>query len=406
MNIKFASELKRIPALSSSTSTLARNADIGDSEVVASVFNSSMYDVALIASIFDNSNLAIAKAASIFDDTNLTIAKAASILENTNLTLSRARDVLDNANLSSDREQGHLQRVVDDDEESRLLDIVTLNSTDITFSADTTITDTNVYKDVVVNSGVTLTLNTSSDNESAVLIANSVANSGTITRTAQGTGGGVFYRIGSDESGHGGNSGNSGYHGGGGARDGLPNGASNTYITKTNAAELHAELHYAVVDYLITTLEGKSAPSSPITFHGVHGGIGGNGQWGEGGTGGGGLLIITKTFDNNSTVQANGNDGESALAGGGGGSGGEIIIATGTFDNGGGTLRSNGGKGGNAGWHNSASGGGGGGGMIYVLYKNMVSSGTFEVNGGAKGTGGRTDGTDGSPGVAKTYNIS
>jgi hypothetical protein len=335
-------------------------------------------------------------------------------------------DVLNNTYLSAAIEQSALFKMCEIDSLLDLINIVTEQSSNVTFSSNTTITDKNNYRSLTVDAGVTLTINTTSDLKSGVILAYDIINNGTISRTAQGGYPGEIHRISTDTIGTGGNGGNGSYGGGGGSANGTggtgssqngQNGGSVTHNTKTST-EISTLIYNACIDYLIETIESKTLLSTThdfIDIYGVRGGYGakGAGQWGGAGAGGGGLLIIAKTLTNTSLINTDGGDGgpsHSMRAGGGGGSGGAIIIIVDTYDNNGGVIRSNGGVGGNGGASASeASGGGGGGagGIIYILYKTQTNAGTLTVAGSSGGTGtsGGGNGTVGGAGHSDAIQI-
>lgn len=360
-------------------------------------------DIAGLATMF-NSTLVNAYSALVFNDPGMTAAKGAFIIENANLTVTNAYNITISANLSSDKEQAVLYQVATDNVIAKLLDIITSSRSDVTISGNTTLTDTNVYKNLTINTGITLTLQTTLSGISAVLIADTITNNGTIIRLPQGGAQGItgiMYRISTDSAGVSGSGGNYG----GGAGGGVP-----SYTTKTSA-EIKTYLLNAVIDYLIATIQSKSAPTSPQNFINVYGsgGYHANTTNGPGGAGGGGLLIICKTLVNSSLIINTGHDGYDgntggsvSAAGGGGGTGGESIIVTNSYDNTGGTISCIGGNGG-AGIQSGGpygGGGGGGGGILYILYRSQTNAGTLSVGGGTGGTGGSVPAAGGGNGTA------
>ncbi len=389
---------------------------------------------AYAAAVFNSANLTVANAALIFDNANLSVANAALIFDNANLATARANSIITHANLTSNREQAILYQMVTNGAITKLTDIITLNSPNVTYSANSTITGTNIYRNLTVNNGITLTVNTSTSLKSSVIIAYSITNNGTILRSVQGGSGGIhnhtgvkadmiggsanIYRIGSNAIGIGGNGDNAArdYSGGAGGAGGIGgeaaagwfggDGGSVAYTTKT-AAELSDMTLNALIDYFIRTVQSKSSPASVQEFIDVYGAGGGATSSAQsppdGGIGGGGLVVISKTIDNNSLISADGStqSGGTQWAGAGGGSGGEIIIVANDYDNAGGTIRANGGVGGNSTYAYAGTGGGGGGGVIYVLYKTQTAAGTLTVNGEAAGIGGNTAAANaGGAGVA------
>ena len=386
---------------------------------IATIIDGASTD-SIPANMLDTSSIfTLADIASIFDSSNLHATKGASIIEHDNLTTAKAEDITLHANLTPDREQALLRQVVVDEKIDKLMDIVTLNASNLTISADTTITDKNIYRSLTVDSGITLTVNTTSDLNSSVIIAYDIINNGTITRTVQGgasDASGNAYRIGTDTIGAGGAGGDGTtaedhFGGGGGATGGAGGtagggdgnvGGGMSYTTLTST-QIYTTLLNAVVDYFIRTVQSKSTPTSVQEFINVYGAGGGTGHLDSGGKGGGGLLIVSKTLDNNSLISLNGGNGASGGGGygggGGGGNGGQIIAFINDFDNTGGTIESNGGNGGAG--NSDGGGGGGGGGIIYILYKTQVSAGTLSAT---FGTGG-INATDGSAGTSSTIAI-
>ena len=391
-------------------------------DVAASIWNDDLMDVSFCVSIINNANLSTSKVASIFDSTNLAISKVISILED--------------ANISADKAQAIMYAM---DNLSRLMDIITNGASDLTVSSDTTISDTNRYGTLTINSGVTLTL----DGQPNVIICSSLVNNGILTKTLTGGAGGAAYtspgdggqgaggliiiaknidnndtiqangengenggttttggsgkdgtgsaihRIGTDTVGAGGDGGytdpdgkGEGLFGGGGGGWSGPlrkggDGGAVTYTDYTTASDLYTEIKKATIDWWLANVESKS-PTTTVSFPDIAGSGGGGGA----------------------------EDADDLDSGGGGGSGGEIIVVADSFDNTGGTIQANGANGGNGGTEGAydAAGGGGGGGMVYCLYKTLVASGTLSASGGSGGTG-DYNGDAGTSGTAKTYAI-
>jgi len=435
-------------------------------EKIASICDHANLTADKAASIFNSTNLDISKAASIFDNTNLTVIKAASIINSANLTVARVTSIFSNVNLSNSRAKSIASELAtntvytnydnieavfkgtsllaDDAQEilysmafeSRLVDILTGTAGDLTVSSSTSISGVNRYGTLIVQSGITLTINgqpggiickTLSNSgtiaKSAtggaggapgragagaggdgggglITFADSLANGGVIsadganggdgsTVTATGTpgdgGAGAFYRVGSDAAGSGGyggaastgNRGPGGVNGGGGGGghlDGGEGGAGDgsSYTTFNTYADLAEEVRKAAIDWVIVNVFGRS-PSSTEAFPNAYGS-------------GGGAGLGHDTY---------------GADGGGGGGGGEIISLCLSLNNTG-TMRANGGNGGNGGTEGSydSCGGGGGGGIVYALYKTLVSAGTLSAAGGVHGPTADYHGTDGTAGTA------
>jgi Domain of unknown function (DUF2341) len=379
------------------------------------------------ASIFNSSNLTVANAASILNNTNLAAARSALIFSDINIGASRVNSIIAHANLTSNREQTILGYMVTNGYIAKLIDIITANGPNTTYNTSSAITNTNIYRNLVVNSGVTLTVNTSASMTSSAIVAYDITNNGTITRTAQGAIGGAYgeisydatvpaniYRIGSDTIGTGGSMVCLHYGAGGGANgvgstyggDGGPV----TYTTKTSDELATLSLN-AVIDYFIRTIQSKSSPTFPQEFINIYGTGAGSGYRGYSGTGGGGLIVVSKTLDNNLLINADGTNGNNApgnqnAGGSGGGSGGEIIVVTNDYNNVGGTIRAKGGTGGNGTGEAGSAGGGGGGGIVYILYKTQNSAGALDITGNTSGTGGcGTPGNAGGSGTARSASI-
>ncbi|TLM93176.1 hypothetical protein FDY95_11155 [Hymenobacter jeollabukensis] len=120
-----------------------------------------------------------------------------------------------------------------------------------------------------------------------------------------------------------------------------------------------------------------------------------------GGEGGGSLAIVATgnlTVSAGASINANGSNGVNTattgdVGGPGGGAGGIVVLAAKGTLTVGGSIRANGGSGGNGfngtttGSNGVGGGGGGGGGIIHLLSANAISvTGTVQANGGAAGT--------------------
>jgi hypothetical protein len=359
---------------------------------------------------------------------------SASLLGSENMSASTAKAILSDAGMPADRAQSILYSMVSQGFYNKLLDIITLDASDASYTSNTTLsTGVNRYRSLSIASGITLTLGASP----GVIIAYSVTNSGTIasgwvkgaggsagasgagaggggkgaviifasnmnvgtvtanganggngsTVSGYGTGGdgsaGNFWLISGDAVPNGGNGGgnygvglgkpNGG--GGGGTYSGSGywggKGGTATTTTFTSGTSLLQQLFKAVCDWWLVNVVGKS-PTSTISIPSL------------GGSGGGGGGAV---------------DGYSA-SGGGGGGGGQIIIYGTSITAG--TVQANGGNGGNGGNEGTddCGGGGGGGGIIYVFYKSLTGTNTFSVSGGARGEG-DLRGTAGGAGIGR-----
>ncbi|HVG63016.1 MAG TPA: collagen-like protein [Hyalangium sp.] len=120
---------------------------------------------------------------------------------------------------------------------------------------------------------------------------------------------------------------------------------------------------------------------------------------GPGGSGGGSLVVAAQgnvSIPVGGSITANGTNGVTTavagdIGGPGGGAGGIIVVAARGNITVGGTIRANGGNGGNAvnsngGTTGAGGGGGGGGGIIHLASVNPIAvTGTVQANGGAPG---------------------
>jgi hypothetical protein len=351
---------------------------------------------------------------------------------NSNLTAAKAASILSDTNMSTNRAQSILYYMVDNGYYDRLLDILTVNAPNASYTSNITLsTGVNVYRNLNVGSSVTLTLGAGP----AVIIANTITNNGTITSGwvkatggaggavgagsgGNGTGGliilarnittgtikadggagesgstvgssasgkagaaGLFWTIGSDTVPSGGNGGGS-YAGVGRPNGGGGGGYNNSFVggnggnasttSFTDELSLLKELLKATADWWLVNVANRS-PTSTKSFPSF-----------GGSSGGGGAAV----------------DMYCANGGGGGGAGEIIIYGTSVTA---GTVTAIGGAGGNGGIEGIADsgGGGGGGGVIYVLYKTLSGTFSFNVSGGAAGIG-DYNGSAGGTGVART----
>jgi len=338
-----------------------------------------------------------------FCDNVFSISFSVSILTSAYMPISKAVEILSDVNLSANKTQSILYNMVDQRLYDMLFNIITFDAPDASYTANTTLsTGVNRYRNLSIASGVTLTLGA----EPGVIIANSITNSGTIASgwikgaggagvcgggnggggsgaviilvasdVSVGTvisngvdganstsyscdgkgspgGGGGFWLISGDSVPSGGNGGDGGAgnkNGGGGGRSGGAGGSANV-TTFTDAPSLLNKLFKAVCDWWLVNVTNKT-PSSTVSIS-----LGGSG----GGGGGGGPTSYT--------------------GGGGGGGGGQIIIyGTSVIA---GSVQAKGGNGGVSSGTTAYCGGGGGGGIIYVFYKNLTGTFTYDVSGG------------------------
>jgi len=350
------------------------------------------------------------------------VERAVSVLGSTNISATTAHNILASAYLTADYVQTILYRMIELGYISKVIEILTATAADGSITADTTITGTNRYKNLIIDTGITLIV----DGQPGVIIAETITNNGTILKTATGgpggttptapgaggTGGGGLIIIaksyaggvvsadgeageagkttaaasgiggaggdgsmvvvGTDSPGNGGNGGSAlaGNGGDGGTPGGGGGGGSNsssgaggnggniTLTTKSSYSEVFEEILKAVIDWYIVNVLGKS-PTSTMSLYNCYGAGGGGG----------------------------GENNNYADCGGGGGSGGHILMCVVSIN--GGIFTAVGGAGGNGGIEGNfdAGAGGGGGGIVYILYKTLVASPTIDVSGGARGTG-------------------
>jgi hypothetical protein len=383
--------------------------------------------------IYANANIIPTSVLALYCNNIFSVSFSASLLGNANLPASIAKAILSNADLSANRAQSILYSMVDQSFYDKLVDIMTVDATNTSYTSNTTLSaGINIYRNLSIASGVTLTLGASP----GVIIAYSVTNSGTIasgwvmgsgggvfigagpggggrgaviilassigtgtvtanganganggvvpayTRGGGGAGGaGNFWLISGDAVPNGGNGGGSyagprGSNGGGGGTGGSYQGGNGGSATTTtfSASSLLKQLFKAVCDWWLVNIVGKT-PSSTISIPSL------------GGSGGGG---------------GGAHDGNGAGGGGGGGGGQIIIYGTSVTA---GTVRAKGGAGGNGGNSGYDYGaGGGGGGIIYVYYRSLTGTFTYDVSGGAGGTG-DGNGYPGGTGVFRTIAV-
>jgi hypothetical protein len=424
--------------------TLAGTIDVAvralnGADPTAALFESPGITVDNISKVLNSPNMTVAGAALIFNSSKLSPHRAARILNSPEITIAYVKSILAHPNVAASRVQAILYAMADQGLFDRLMNLFTFDRTDATYTTSTTLaTGVNFLRNVSVASGVTLTLGASP----CVLVADTLTNSGTITTnvvkgaggapsvagvgaggdglhgiivlarsvsvgtiradgrpggdassiTTSGAGnngtGGLFWEISGYPAGMGGKGAHVTRHGGAGSKNaggggafdtvgGVGGGAGGaaTVITFASPTDLLRELFKTVADLWIVNVLGKSPTTtkpSPAL----------------GGSGGGSGL---------------GRDGSEA-SGGGGGGGGQIIIYGNSVTAG--TVTAVGGRGGHGGAEggNDCGGGGGGGGIVYVFYKSLTGTFSFNVAGGAAGTGDYT-GQAGSAGSATAFAI-
>jgi len=423
-----------------------------DADFVAQIFNSTNLSAGKIASILNDSAVSVSRAAEILNSGNLSTTKTAEILRNSNLSVSKARDILMDTKLSADRTQNILYEwnsslaAID-----RLLDLVTLDASSVTLTADTSYSGINRFRDldlsgyiytadgqphvIIANSisipstssikktetggagGSTVygTGNGGNGGGGLIIIAGSITISGSVVTDGEkgedltglsgrdedgrAGGGGQYARVGTDVAGDGGKGGLQAWPGGspGGGTGGCGGDAVCTWTSGVNQGGTATYLDFASYSDLAKELLDSMtdwwlvnvAGKSPTTTKSFPD------IKGAGGGGGG-------NYSGKGDV-----DGEGDGAGGGG-SGGEVIIVVNSVDFTG-LVSAKGGDGGSVTFDPTAAecggGGGGGGGIAYILYKSATSlTGTLTADGGAGGTGkdGPTVTNNGDPGTAGT----
>ena len=266
---------------------------------------------------------------------------------------------------------------------------------DVTFSSNTTITSDlenglKNYRNVTVNSGVTLTV------VGLVLCSGTLTNNGTISARGNagvlnGQGlrsGGLFPATVISNAGVNGSNnvagtagspianptssqavmgGGRGGTGGTAAAGSVAGGVAGLLVTLSSLTEAAWRNHF----WSIVSGVAMTRGSSPL--HVCAGGTGGGGGAGSGGIGGGG-----------------------------GGGGGALVICA-RHVAGSGTITAAGGNGGNAFSGNSGGGGGGGGGFLALVTEDSAHSFTLNVAGGTGGTGLGTGATGSAGSAGNTY---
>jgi len=369
------------------------------------------YGSSFVAQILNSSKLSADRIADIINSASYDI-------------LNRIKTVLTDASLSADKIQAILYSIVDKGYYQRLVELFTFDAPSQNITANTTwTTGVNRLYQLTISSGVALTL----DALPNVVIADTITNNGVITSGIQNNGGsggggggakgiiiiaknitvgtinanggagvngggvsnptsgggGVLWIISGYDAGNGGAgcpSTNTSSGGGGGGQVGgaggyaAGGGGSASVTSFADAISLLKEILKAVSDWYIVNVLSKK-PTSIKSIPNLYG-SGGGGGWVN-------ALVCAEN------------------GGGGGGQGGEIIIFGVNITAG--AVNAKGGNGGSgSGTVCSGDGGGGGGGVIYVFYKSLSGTFTFNVDGGAGGGGACTGGL-GTKGSAVTF---
>ncbi len=241
---------------------------------------------------------------------------------------------------------------------------------DVTISTNTTWTSNQTVDTLCISSGATLTLG----GAITVTADNIIINTGTTISadgqghlSDEGTGAGTNQKDGGGSSGAG--------HGGVG-------GAS---CSATTAG--------------CPPLDHPGGPSYGDMYEPTTLGSGGGGKNNPiGGAGGGAAhLIVNHTLTVDGIISANGLEGGQSFGGAGGGAGGSIWIQTKVID-GDGTIRANGGNGGELIWGGYPDGGGGAGGRIALYAQTDTFNGAIQAVGGLCRIGGASECSDGDDG--------
>jgi hypothetical protein len=406
---------------------VAKYSNILSAPTVAQYCN-SIFSASFAASLFANTNVTASRVATILNDNNITVSKAAAILNSVNISSSRVKQILTDTNITANRVQDILYSMADQGFYDKLLDIMTLDASNASYTSNTTLsTGVNIYRNLSISSGVTLTLGASP----GVIVAYSITNNGTIASGwVKGAGGASYSGPGGNGSGaviilasnisvgtvtaNGANGSNGTYtsvYFAGGA------GGYGNFLLISGDSALYGYAIYESIPY------GGNGGGSNGGAGARNGGAGGGTNSYKGGDGGSSttitcskaLSIISLLFKsicdwwlvnvvNKSpsvivsipSLGGSGGGGGSSepsvgqYAGGGGGGGGQIIIY-GTSVSAGTVLA----KGGSGGYAGTISGGGGGGGVIYVYCVNLTGTFTYDVSGGAAGGGTATAGNGG-----------
>ncbi|MCD4771681.1 hypothetical protein K8R30_04695 [archaeon] len=295
----------------------------------------------------------------------------------------------------------------------------------LTISSSTTLCGNYEYDNVLIESGVTVTVCDYNGTEGTGVLNFSAEDTFTLESGATINGNGKGYRGGAKatmwdndgSSGEGdgaggagvkhstgdpywlGGGGGAGYGGAGGT--GGEGGLSSAY-GGTGGSSYGNQ---SVLDVMFLGSGGGSGPTAP----------GSDGDGGTGGDGGGAFILYARNVSINGQIQASGNSGQygepygdARFGGSGGGSGGSIFIKGKFVNINSATLRANAGSGSDAYFYvtkDGAAGGGGGGagGRITIAYQYTLqnSSSTISVSAGSGGDedDGGSDGNSGSLGV-------
>ncbi len=293
---------------------------------------------------------------------------------------------------------------------------------DVTISSNTTMTEPKYYKNITINTGITLTGNPS---PCVIFATGTVTINGTLTVAGDvsggtgGAGGSACGTVGAD-----GGIGEKGFEndssaGTGDGATGGASGASSSGGSGVNAGGAGGTAGGSNKKYpkqLISKITQNVIANASVCGSGGAGGAGGGaggcghgtagagGSGGVGGTGGGSILIVAPTIILNTGSILN-------AVGGTGGDGGNGSGAQQGY-----YVQYQGAGGGSGG----GGGNGGNGGSISLIYNTLTDNSTLNINGGSAGSGGGhgtgttgrsyanmngEDGTDGSDGTAGVNGI-
>lgn len=266
-----------------------------------------------------------------------------------------------------------LQQYTDDYVEQHTHTGTAADGQDVTISAATNLSGIHHYRNLTVNAGVTVTID--SGYPLAIIATGTVTVNGTIEGSGKGAPGGL----------------------GGGTVS--PNGQSGTaaLLGGAGGGGGHSPTHLGGTGGLTRNLRFESTPgaggtpggnggSAPLT-RALFGAFDHAGYHGGGGGGGGAEDVIS------------GNDGGS----GGSGGGYLYIEAASVLIGPTGLLRCNGANGAPAVGADAGGGSGGGGGLIHIRTRSYTSNGTVEAVGGVGGAGAGTGSSGGNGGPGLVY---
>lgn len=311
-----------------------------------------------------------------------------------------------------------------------LLHNIVAAAADHTFSATADLTTNfNLYKDVTINAGVTLTCT----QKITFLVCKSLTLSGTsvLTTAAAGAAGGAG--VSGNAAGNAGTAGFNGAGSGGGGHEGNNSGAGGASDLLAGGAAVAPLSGGAAAAYGIYDAKRLIQIFSPFgllqvvateTLYGSGGGSGsvasgggGTAVSGTAGKGAGTLIIFCETLTNAGLITAPGSNAaaSSSSAGGGwggaggsaGGSAGAIVIINTSSCSGAGSVTAPGGNGANASGTGAGGGGGAGGngGRVDIFSPTAANPFTISAAGGTHGNlvSPGANGADGNAGVAAYY---